>query len=266
MTEPDFESMSVEDLDKLMEHPELIGQAPETPAPEPVAEVKPTPEAAPEPVKAEEPAPVEEDLDAKIRDTRIEEYEAKAKHWESVAGKHAGELGFLRGEIKQLRDAQLRAPEADSHAYDERPAPAPPARVDSVTQWAVQKSVEEATGKFLSGHPDYDTEMHKEMAEYLQKSGYDPKAVMESADPVWAAREAERALEEAYWHSKARRTAAVRADLETRRATQTAKAKDAKVQAAVSGSGGSAPPATPEKPVAEMSVAELEKRLVHLTR
>lgn len=228
------------------------------PASEPVAESEPAAEKEPEP----EPVPDE----AEILRAQLAALEAQAKHWEQVAGRNAGELGFIKRQVAELRGQQQSRPTSEFSDEAEpqgQPAP-PPSKYDDLAAWAIQQATAQAVSDWAAKHPDA-AELAPTMQEYWQRSGYDPKAVFDANSPIEAQRESVRALDEAYWHAKAAAAAARKAELEQKRIAHQTSQLEAKKKAAVSATGSAPPPKPRPKSQAEMTDAELEAEMVRVT-
>ena len=257
----------------LLEAEQAKEAAPETPAPEVPVEEPPPQADEPETPKVEEPeteaepaaeaeptaGTPEESIEEKIRKAQIAEIEARAKHFESLAGKNAGELGFVRRQLQALQEQLLGQPRAESDNGEDaphRPPPPPqPRMADPIAQWAVQQSIASALSQFRDTHPEFNN-LASDVAKYLSDNKYDASTLFESADPVHAAREVSRSLEEAYWYVSAQHNARVRAELETKRADQVRNLHKAKLRGSPTPSGASpAPPVA--KTLEDMSVDEL---------
>ena len=196
----------------------------------------------------------------------IQELEARVKHFESLAGRNAGELGFVKQQLRKLQEAQ-RAPRAEEDTFDAEPEPErrpvqrrEPSGRDDVAAWAVSQAVTQAVAEFGRQHPDV-AEMQEAIGAYLTQSGYDPKQVLESDSPVEAAKETVRVLDSAYWHAKAEATAKKRQELQAKRAAQFPQAEKAKRKAAISGTGNAPPPKPQPKSFEDMSLEELEAEI-----
>lgn len=270
-SEPDYDSMSLEELDRLMSGGE---PAPKEPAPtdEPASETEPVaeePTSETEPVAEEEPEKEDEpEPEPDPRDLIIQELEARVKHFESLAGRNAGELGFVKQQLRKLNEAHKQTVRSDDDTFDADSEPEPERRTaprrersrDDVATWAVSQAVQQAVNDFGRQHPDV-AEMQEAIGAYLKQSGYDPSAVLESDSPVEAAKETRRVLEEAYWHSKASTASERRKAAETKRAAQIPQLEKAKRKAAISGTGGAPPPKPQPKTYEQMTLEELEAEL-----
>jgi hypothetical protein len=268
MSEVDPNQMSDAELEAA------LNQGPDyTPAPieaEPVPEPEPEPEVeapAPEAEKAAEPETPEkvEDVEAERLRLLTEELNARAKHWESVAGRNAGELGFIKSQLRAIQDAQRQNVSTEYQEPSDTPVPTqvPTQQRDGVAEWAVQQAVSQTVGAFESSHPDVK-DVQDQMTEYIKNSGYDLRSVLTMSNPVEAQREVSRALEEAYWHSKAAVNAARRTELEAKREAIQMKAAATKLKASVSATASAPPPKPKSKTQAEMTDAELESEMVRV--
>lgn len=282
LTQDALENKSLEELDDLLNHPEKMATIQPVEAPLPVAEtVKPEPA---EEKPAEEPAappesvpekPPEGPSEAEILKAQLEAQEAHLKKMEArLAGREAGERGFikqLQDRIKTLEATGARRTEPGYEPAVEEPTPEPPPRRpepstrDSVSAWAVQRSVQEAAAAFAAGHPD-SNEMMKDIGEYIAASGYDPKEILLTNDPIEAAKETTRVLNEAYWHVQAEHRARAVAELQTKKADQMRALEAAKARAAVSASGAAPAPKPKAKTYDDMTLAELDAELQRLTK
>ena len=268
MSEINPDLMTDEQLEAaLSQGVEIVPPAPEgEPPPPPEPEPPPAEPVPAEPEKADEaPPPAEPEIDYEAERLRLltEELQAKAKHWESVAGRNAGELGFIKGQLRAIQDAQaqMRQIETDGGEPDNRPTAPAPSVPDGLAEWAVQQAVQQAVGSFESSHPDVK-EVQTKMAEYINASGFDMRNVLAMNNPIEAQREVSRALEEAYWHTKAAITSARRVELEAKREAIQTKAATNKLKASVSATASSPPPKPKAKTEAEMSDEEIEAAMV----
>ena len=263
----------IEEIEKMLDHPESIQPVPE---PEPVAVPEPAEPVAAEPVKEPAPEPVpeetQEDLDKQILLARLEASEAANKKMEArLAGREAGEKGYIKQLQDRLKALETKRTDPEEPRYaepdaeePERRTPAAPSR-DSVAAWAVGQAIQGAFAGFASGHPDYQ-EVVEDVKGYLEKSGYDSSRVLMADDPIEAAKEVTRALDEAYWHVKADRKSKAVADLTQRKADQVRSLSEAKLKATMSGSGAPPVPPPKTKSVQDMTADEAEKELDRLLR
>jgi hypothetical protein len=269
-----LEDKSMEELEALMRDPAAAEAAlraedappaeppptPDPPAPAPVAEATPQ-EPPPEQEAAELPEEVRLALDAA---------DAEAKRWEKVAGRHAGELDFVKKKVSDLEarlsHVQRTVEPEDGYRPEPTDRPAVEAtKADAVTSWAVSQALQTAGAQFMAAHPD-TSEMQAQMAEYLQKSGYDATPILASNDPGFVMQEVTRRLEEAHAHVLADKSRKAYDDLKIRKAEQLGKRREAIAKAGVSATGAAPSPPQQHKTYDEMSIGELEKELNRLTR
>jgi len=263
MADFDPTQMSDEDLERAMNQGADFTPPEPEPTSEPEAPVDPEPEAPAEEAVPEVPVP-EPEVDTESERLRLlsEELEARAKHWESVAGRNAGELGFIKSQLKAIQAAQMAA-QAGDYAPSE-PAPGSTQSVpqrDGLAEWAVQQAVQQSVSGFEASHPDV-TEIQDKMVEYIKTSGYDMQSVLAMSNPIDAQHEMNRALEEAYWHTKAAVVATRRAELSVKREAIQTKAATNKMKASVSATASAPPPKPKAKTQDEMTDAELEAEMV----
>jgi hypothetical protein len=268
MADIDSSKLSDEDLESALQ--QSAGLAPPTFDVDDKEEAAPEPEQeapVPDPVPAEsEPAKPDDqipDVEAE-RLLLLQEIEAKAKHWESVAGRNAGELGFIKSQLKAIQAAQLASHQGEFPQQSEpeqgSTRPAVPVR-DGLSEWAVQQAVAQTVNGFETSHPDVN-DFKDKLVEYIKTSGYDMQTVMSMDNPIEAQREISRALEEAYWHTKAAILTSRRSELAAKREAIQTQAATQKMKASVSATGSSPPPKPKEKTVAEMTDTELEAELL----
>ena len=263
---PDFDptQMSDDDLEKALNQGAEFVPPESEPTPEPEVSSEPEPEVPAEEVVPDPTPPPEPKLDTESERLRLlsEEMEARAKHWESVAGRNAGELGFIKSQLKAIQAAQasVQAGEYTQSEPEQGSTPPPPTR-DGLAEWAVQQAVQQSVSGFEASHPDV-TDIQDKMVEYIKNSGYDMQTVLSMSNPIDAQREMNRALEEAYWHTKAAVVATRRAELSVKReAIQTNSATD-KMKASVSATASAPPPKPKAKTQDEMTDSELEDEMV----
>jgi len=290
----DLESKSIEELEQMMvaatQPPEVVAEADEQSEPEEIPEVvddepqdteaEPVEAAAEEtpgqPVEAEAGEPdAEPTIEEQIRKTLVDEAEARAKHFESVAGRNAGELGFVKKQLTELQQQLAAAlqptPATSDDPYAETPAPVArqptqsPRQPDQISLWATTQAVKSAASEFYSAHADC-SELSSAMSQYLTDKQYDAASLLESNDPVYAARETARALDEAYWHARGQHQATVRTQLEAKRADQIRGLQKAKMRGGPTQSGATPTPRPVAKTLDEKSVDELREELERLTQ
>jgi len=291
-----LEEKSLEELEQLLANPAALEDEPEPetaeveepaePESEPAAEEEPQDtgdEPVDEPVEepteqvaapdTDEPAP-ELSIEDQIRKTLIDEAEARAKHFESVAGRNAGELGFVRKQLEALRQqlaaaSQPAAPTVDEYGAEVTQAQAPqqptPRALDAISSWAVSQAVRNSAAEFQSQHQDF-SELSSDISQYLKDKQYDASSLLESNDPLYAAREATRALDEAYWHARGQHQARVRAQLEEKRADQIRNLEQAKLRGGPTQSGATPTPKPVAKTLDELTVDELREELERLSQ
>jgi len=274
-----LEDLGLDELEAMLEKPEV--PSPEEEAePEPAEpseseappEQEPEGEAKPEPAQEEQKPEPSEDLDAEILRARLEAAEAAAKKWEQVAGRHGGELGFLKnrmreieGRIQTLRSEQEPIEPSDLPQPDAPRTPSPGPRTDPLATWAVNQAIAQASADFMRTHPDMG-DMKDDFEQYLKNSNYNAADLIGANDPIWAASETNRLLEEAYWNAKQAFKQRVASALEKRKADQVPRLDQAKRKAAISASGAAPAPKPQVKPLSDMSLEELEKELKRLTK
>jgi hypothetical protein len=218
---------------------------------------EPTEEAKSEQPKADEP-----DLDHEMRSAREQEWEARAKHWEQIAGRHGSELGALRKVVAELqvRTSQPAQPADEFQQQDATPPSPKPATEDPFRLWALRQAAVEGYQAFQSAHPDAK-EYGDGIKKYLEDSGYNAESILVANDPGYAQQEVSRVFTEAYWKVKADAQAARAAELREKKATQTAALRSAKEKAATSATASTPAPRPVEKDIKDMSIAELESAL-----
>jgi len=260
----DLDDLSVEQLEAILndtskraefEAEETVEAVVPEPEPEPAAEVE---QDTPETVEAEGTTPEpEQDLEKEARDAVIAELEARVRAQESRLGKFAGEADYWRKKAEgRPPEPRQEEPALDFSEDEPKPRPSVPMRRDSTTAWVVTQAITAGANDFVAKNPEAG-ELQADMAAYLQSIGHDPSAVLESDDPIMAQRETYRVLDEAYWHVKAAKSAQLRADIETRKAEQFSRQKEAKARASVSASGSTQAARPKSKTLDEMSVEEL---------
>ena len=282
---PELQDMTIEQIEEMFAKGDgFIEEPDETTEPEPVedepTEAEPVQEVEAESDDTPEDAPAEaessESEDEKPEDIpdpvqlAIEEAEARAKHFESIAGRTTGELGYLRKRVKELEQVRVAAPPpapseedytAEQYA-DERPKPptqAPAGNQSSVATYVVGLAVNNAANEFKAQHPDLD-ELADGVKEYLSSEG-GLADVLSMDDPVLAAQEVTKILNAAYWKAKADHTATRRIDAEKRRADQLSALEQRKKSASSTSSGSVPAPKPKPKSYDDMSVEELEAEL-----
>ena len=284
----EMEDLDLDQLEDLMRNPEKIAEtlADEGDDPEPEKAVTgdpdpakiPEPEKpAPEPEKAVEESP--EELERKELRAALEESDARAKHFEKIAGRNAGRTDYVERELKAIRaDLSKRGhtPDEtrDTDSYEEDPperaprrtAPETPAR-DSLVEWAIGKAMAGATQDFANAHPDFreSPEIRKGVVEYVrtlrEQGGSDF-----GEDPVQVERGTMSVLEEAYWHTITQMRAKARQEFTVKRADQVRNMEELKRKSAISGAGGPATSIPTPPTIENMSEKDLSDLLEDMTR
>jgi hypothetical protein len=270
-------------VEKVTQEAEPSREAePPAPEPEPATE-PPAADTSPEPPKEETPetppeAPTVDQLDQQILEKRVEAAEALAKHWETVAGRHGGELGFIKQKLAQLEARQTGAhapapPVSEPDEFEpaaEPPTPTAPPPTDGVVSnkvasWAIAQAIGNGAQQFFSAHPDaLQTEgFRSEMETYMQQQG-DQTRLLFTDDPVAAQRGAMDLLSEAYHHVAAVRRSSAIEELQRQRADQISNMDQAKAQATISSSGSPAPQPPGPKALEDMTEDELDAVLQEL--
>jgi len=278
MAEKSLDEMSLDELDAVLD-----GRAPvvdevsegeetteesvaEEVVEEPTAEVEEveatTEEATEEPEQPAEPEPEQQQIDESA------ELRALAKKWEAVAGRHGGEIGYLKKANQTLKEQLEQAiagrpqenEEDQEYAQPRRdPAPLPRAREDKIAQWATKQAISTTAAQFVADHPEYKDHIN-DLQQYMADSGID-LSLAGDLDPETIQRDTNRILTEHYWHVRAKLDAAIVAERKAKRAEQTEKLPEAKRRAATTGSGARAAPKPREKTLDEMTLDELDKML-----
>lgn len=262
MEEDDLKGKTEEELESLMQSI-ASGQSvpPEPPPTEVTPEPEPTPTPAPtpkptEPVEPEPTEPSEAELEAKEQRLALEELQARIKHLESVNGRLAGEVGFLRNRS----DRPVAQPSQDEYVEPEPTAPRPKQN-DDFNVWVMQDAINKAGAAFRAAHPDLD-ELKDEIPKFTNGLEEQITQILSMNSPIEAYRQATNVIEAAYYRAKVERKAQERIEFEKqkteRKADQTRKLSEAKAKAAISGSGSSATPPPRAKELSEMTLAELE--------
>jgi len=228
---PDLDSISMDDLAKL------VNKTEPTIADDPVVELEDEPETTQtEEVEAPAETPSEESEQPKAPEAdtsapeevvpdhvrlRLEATELERKKFEALAGRHAGELGFLKNKLRDL-EARLQSQqgaELERQPYDDTEQPAVrPKGQDRMAEWAVQQSLAQTVNAFTAQYPD-SNEMATEIAAYWKDNGIDMASFAQSNDPITAAQETRTALELAYLHvaTAKKQEAATKAEQEASR-------------------------------------------------
>jgi len=232
-TAPDPNSISMDDLEKLVnsteptisEDPlaelEMVPTQEEEAATEDETEVEAQPEeeAAKDEPKKEAEAEPEPDLPEHVK-LRLEATELERKKFEALAGRHAGELGFLRKQMRELEERLTSRAEGEETYSERDDQPEKPKANDGLAEWASQQSFLQTVNGFTAQYPDADG-MAEEIRDYLTNSGVDIASMSRGRDPMSVAQEARTALELAYLHvsSAKKHEAAEKAEREFARRT-----------------------------------------------
>lgn len=267
----DPEKMSQEEIEKALHDvavgaitdSELAGEAEPEPQPEPEPEAPPpdqTDEPVPEPEA--EPEPEVEVSEADILRAQLAEMEARAQHYERLAGSHAGKLGYLEKRLSNLESQPVRREYEDVEATPQPPQSTP--SDDGYKAWVIAQAVASGVQDFWREHPD-TVDLQDGIKQYLEQTGYDPKSILESNDPLRAQRESKRVLEEAYFAARADKEAVRRTELQQKRADQIKNLEQLKKKAAPSASGHAPPPKPTQKSPNEMTREELDAALLEAT-
>jgi len=276
---PALKNLSLDQLQELVEWPskmaEAVAQEPEPaqmPEPDEPTPSDPTPVPETPPEVAQEAAPVkpvepsQEDIDRELLASRIEAAEAHAKKLEAkLVGREAGENGYIQQLKERIRRLESGVdPEPVQYQEPSESAPVQDTK-DGLKAWAIQQATKEAFSSFMASHVD-SSELEQEMTKYLQDSGFDGSRLTQLGDPIAAAREVTRMLDESYWSVKESRVRSRVAELQTRKADQVRGLEEAKRRATSSAAGSPTPPLAPRKTTSELSLSELEARMKALSR
>jgi hypothetical protein len=230
---PDLNSIPMADLEKMVNstEPQIADDplADVEAEPEPESEQtedeqlpvedkpeEPTPEAKP----VEDEKPSEPEIPEHVR-LRMEATELERKKFEALAGRHAGELGFLRNKLKELETRLQSQPSAETgyesvETTDQHEVK--PQGQDRFAEWAVQQSLAQTVAAFGAQYPDANG-MATEISDYLSANGIDLATIAQSRDPISTATEVRTALELAYLHvaTAKKQEAATKAEQEAAR-------------------------------------------------
>ena len=245
-----------------------IPPAPSAGGPEEGKAVEEQAPGSPEATKTEPELPTEADIMAE----RLALSEALAKKFESLAGRHSGELGFLKQRLKELETRQ-NAPPREAHEEDlyppeplpaqDRPAVAEPVR-DSLSEWAVGRAIEDEVQRFWGGRAE-DAKLRDDIAASLKARQEDLAPLLETRDPVHASRLTRAVLDEALSDALIARAKARIGEMTEKRADQVRNLEQAKKKAAVSGSGAASPPSQ-ARDLNDLSIPELQNLLGSMTK
>jgi hypothetical protein len=275
---PKFEDLSVEDLSKMLgvepeegnaTEAETVPESQSEETPKEPAEEEKAPEAETTETPQVETAPVA-DLPEHYK-LMLEEAEARAKKWESVAGRHAGELGYVRKSqaelLDRIKEMEARvAGQSEQLAQEDTEPQSRPRRStrDSIASWAVNRALMDAGQQFMASHPDIP-ELKDYLAAYMNERKSEISSISELDDPLEAQMRTLSLLEEGYWHAKAEAKAKARPEAEKKYAEQIKGFSEMKKKAAISASGSTQSTRPRDKADSEMSLQELEEKIRRLT-
>lgn len=161
---------------------------------------------------------------------RLEESDARAKHFESLAGRLGGKVDHLTREFEALKTG--RAAPAGDEGDPERTAEAPRQGMRPAAEaYVVSTAIRQAASDFIDAHPDAKDQI-AEVQGYMKKAGVDPRYILGAEDPARAQADYRALLEEAYWAVTAESRAKLRADAEKRSFDSTKALRDKKRAAA----------------------------------
>jgi hypothetical protein len=290
MADPRIEALEPDKLQEIMRNPEkleeLLSPPTPTPEPEPTPPLEPAPEPEPKPTPAPEPEPSaelsEEEAEADLLLAELEEARAKADHFESVAGRLGGKVGFLERKFAELQAGRRPSTDGEPEPEPTEPEPerrraAPPVHKDGLAAWAVGQAIKDTGREWMNAHSDLGSlidpkfdkldpqEAQLKVGETLKRVlgeiGFDATDVMAADDPVDAAQRMRAALDESYY--RIRREAAIRnrEAAQARRAEQVSQRSKAKAHAATSGGGATPAPRPQPKSAHELSIEEADAAL-----
>ncbi len=264
---------SEEELLSLLADPSAIETLASDEAPaEEVAAAEETPVETPAAAKPEEtpkepePEPDVDQLSAEIWEKRLQAAEETSKRFESLAGRNAGEVGFLRQKIREL-ETRLSSPTPDENGEAATYQPEPERRSgrDPVAAYVVAQAVPTAVNAFEARHPDA-VSLAGDMGTFLTENKLDLKALAEGIDPTEVAAQTEHVLSMAYDFAKSKARATEIAQLETKRAEMFTRLKDRKQSASTSAPGSTPAPKPQAKTLADLSEKELMEELQRALR
>lgn len=291
--EPDYDSMTVEQLDELLSAGDGMVREDE-PDPEPELEPVAEAEETPEPVEATEPEvpgsngetveePVVEfdERESLIEELRLQAEKAQADvaRAELFRGREAGELGHLRKRVEELTwilQQQSSAPSDDPYAEAQPARQQQPVKpVTSVDQSRLAELEQDARAVALEA----------EYRDFLSAKGIDPEKAPDvigrmsaSMKEQWApyaesvqnmaprsARKVLRViLDSSYADLRLQEVKTLREEALARKAAQVPARKQAKQAATVSGSGASPAPRVQQKAPEDMTADEANQELKRL--
>lgn len=208
-----------------------------------------------------------EAVDKELLAEKLKHAEEEAKRFESIAGRHAGELGFLKTKLQEVEARLSAAPPSDG-GYEPPavPEPIPPGQGrDKLLSYIVAQAIPQAVASFESRYPDAAT-LADGMGKYLRDNGVNLQALTQSDDPLFVSREVDRHLTSAYDYAKSAQRAEKIRSLETKRAEMFARIKEAKTSASPPVPASPPAPEPPPKAFADLSQAEMLKEIGKLVR
>jgi hypothetical protein len=287
----DYSQESLEELEARMQAGEALITE-QVDEPEPEAEVVVTPEGEPaEPVEAEakpeevvveEPVVEEEEFDEKAsyleeQKLQTELAEAKAKQFESLVGRNAGENDFLRKRLEtleQLLAQQQPQPPADPYAETpqvQQPRPVQTgtsvdqSRLAELENSARAAALEQEYSSFLATRElvgEAGTKFTETMGPAIQASLKPYEQSIRSMSPTSLKGVFRNALDTAYAEFSLREVRSRREKYLEKKASQVPERKIAKQAASVSGSGGTPTPKPTVKRPEDMTGEDADKALI----
>ena len=266
MTEPiNYENLSEAELDALFAKGEGFASepTPEPVAPEPTPEPEPTPvepEPSAEPITEPEPEPAVEPVDEEAK-IKQEQFEAKLRLQEAHASRMAGEIGFLREQLKsrplpsepyepqseadidRLTQLERRFQESEAHRTQIEVAQAVESAVNALDVAEVIQSIQ---AEITAVAPKY--------AEQLN-------AARQVSDPVLARQLADAVCRSVIADAKEMAWTNRRKSLEEKKAVQARELTARKKSATVSGGGAVSATRPAAKPYDEMTPSELDAEM-----
>ena len=281
--EPDYESMSVEQLEGLMTGTEPAAEEvdtasedvvedeveatpepdPDTPPVEPEAETDPKPEAA-----DEEAPPDQETLLREQVEVERKKMEADMALQRAHASRLAGEIGFLKQQLQARRAPEPQQPELREdvdYSGDDR-LTLLQRKLESLETQKRQESVDQAIAGALQGFSSLMGEVSpEELKPAAEKFVGDWQQALDSTDPGTAGAMAKAVLTRIAADVEESRFLVKKQAAEERRAAMTQNLTKQKKAATISGAGAAAPPKPRQKTYDEMTVEELEVELNKLS-
>lgn len=273
MAEPNPEDMSLEQLEAAMLS-EAAAPIPEPPAePEPAQEVEVKSEEDPtEDEKKEEPTDPppsaaeadEPPSEMDILKAQVSATQAKLDHYESVAGRHGRENGFLKQQLRDLQGRLTARTSGDEPEVEIDQAPAPRRdETDPVSKWAVKEAIISSARDFYQKFPDAQG-MFEHMKPILESMEPERNSLLESNDPIEVHARSTDLLMEAYRGARSKVESERVTSLQTKRADQLSNLAKAKKLTGISKTGP-APTKSDAKKIEDMGVDELDRALAQET-